>query len=312
MKHTLKITLILVSIFFITQIFGIFTVSQNIEVKKDASGAVIIEHKETIVGEPLKSESGYQSVGIITAAIIIGTLILLLFIRLKTNILWKYWYLAAVIMTMAITFGVYINLFRSGLNYIIALMLAIILAWYKIYKKNVIIHNITEIFIYTGIAVLFVRMFEGWLWAAFLILIIISLYDIFAVRMSKHMIKIAEYQTKNKIFAGLSIPYKLPAIAKDLKTKEKKKGIKTAVLGGGDIAFPLIFSGSVMSNLIINHGIEKTLAAALTSIISVTATLALLCLLIKAKKDKFYPAMPYITAGCVVGYLIVLLLWILI
>jgi hypothetical protein len=31
-------------------------------------------------------------------------------------------------------------------------------------------------------------------------------------------------------------------------------------------------------------------------------------LFVYAKKDKFYPAMPFITAGCNVGWLIVLLL----
>ena len=315
MKHTWRITLILVAIFFITQVFGIFTVSQNIEVKKDiVTGEINIEHKETIVGEPPKSESGFQSITIITIAIIIGTLLLLLFIKLKLGRLWKYWYVAAVIMTIAITLGVYvtfgdkIRILFFNLNQIILLTAAVILAWYKIYKKNVFVHNITEILIYTGIAVLFVRMFEGWLWAALLLLIIISLYDMFAVWKSKHMIKIAKYQTKSKMFAGLSIPYKLPSKAKeDLKAKQPKKGIKTAVLGGGDIAFPLIFSGSVMSDLIIKHGIEKTSAVALTSIISVTVTLALLFLLIKAEKDKFYPAMPFLTTGCIVGYLIILL-----
>ena len=305
MKHTLKITLILVILFFITQIFGIFTISQNIEVTKDdITGEVNIEHKPTPIGEPPKTESGAQSVIIIVVAVLIGTLLLLLFIKLKVGRLWKYWYIAAVVMTMAVTFGVYIRFFSETLNYLIVLTLAIILAWYKIYKRNVLIHNITEVFIYTGIAVLFAGLFEGWLWAAFLVLIIISIYDMFAVWMSKHMIKIAEYQSKNKIFAGLSVPYKP---SKGLKTKEKKKGIRTAVLGGGDLAFPLIFSGSVMSHLILTKGLEKTVAVALTSIISITATLALLLLFIAAKKDRFYPAMPFITAGCVVGYFVVLL-----
>jgi len=290
MKHTWKITLFLISLFLITQIFGIFTVSRNIEVKKDVvTGVVTVKHQETIVGEPPKTESGYESVSIIIIAVIAGTLLLLLLIKLNISRLWKYWYLVAVIMTMAITFGVYIKLgsniriLSTNLNQIIILSLAIILAWYKIYKRDILIHNITEVFIYTGIAVLFVRMFEGYLWAAFLILIIISFYDMFAVWMSKHMIKIAEYQTKNKIFAGLSIPYKPQPPTKTKgyfkETQTKKKGIRTAVLGGGDIAFPLIFSGSVMSDLIIKQGIEKSSAVALTSIISITTTFALLYLL---------------------------------
>jgi presenilin-like A22 family membrane protease len=310
MKHALNVTFILVGLFLITQIFGIFTVSKNIEVKKDAvTGVVTIEHRETIVGDPPKTESGYESVIILTIAILIGTLILLFFIRMKIFSLWKYWYLFAVVITMSITFGVYVKFFRGNVNNYIVLALAIALGWYKVHRNNVFIHNATEVFVYTGIAVLFVRMFEGWLWAAFLILAIISVYDMFAVWKSKHMVKIAKYQSESKIFAGLSIPYQLNGRYKGRLVKsQSERGIKTAVLGGGDLAFPLLFSGSVMSDLILKQGVEKTLAFFYTSIIAITAALALLYLLVKAEKNKFYPAMPFLSVGCIMGYFIILLL----
>ena len=86
--------------------------------------------------------------------------------------------------------------------------------------------------------------------------------------------------------------------------KKVKLG-KIAVLGGGDIGFPLLFAGVVMKGLMLNNaeliGFVKTL------IIPVFVSLALLYLLVKGKKDKFYPAMPYLTAGCVIGYLVILL-----
>ena len=60
-----------------------------------------------------------------------------------------------------------------------------------------------------------------------------------------------------------------------------------------------------MKDLMLNNpeliGFLKTL------IIPLFVSLALFYLLVKAKKDKFYPAMPYLTVGCVMGYLIVLL-----
>lgn len=65
-------------------------------------------------------------------------------------------------------------------------------------------------------------------------LLIISLYDYIAVRKTGHMIKLAKFQAKLKIFAGLLIPYG--------KNKE-------AILGGGDIGFPLIFAGVAMKTL---------------------------------------------------------------
>ena len=37
-------------------------------------------------------------------------------------------------------------------------------------------------------------------------------------------------------------------------------------------------------------------------------TLALALLLIYSKKDKFYPAMPFIAVGCFVGYLVTLII----
>ncbi|MBU4492958.1 MAG: hypothetical protein KKA61_01170, partial [Nanoarchaeota archaeon] len=101
----------------------------------------------------------------------------------------------------------------------------------------------------------------------------------------------------SRVFAGLSIPYKMPK-----KEAKKKAGrvekIKTAILGGGDIAFPLIFAGVVMKNV----GFLTSL------IIPVFVSAALLILLIKSKKDRFYPAMPFLTMGCLVGYGFILLL----
>jgi hypothetical protein len=39
-----------------------------------------------------------------------------------------------------------------------------------------------------------------------------------------------------------------------------------------------------------------------TLIIPLFAGLALLYLLVKAEKDKFYPAMPFLSIGCLAGY----------
>ncbi len=83
--------------------------------------------------------------------------------------------------------------------------------------------------------------------------------------------------------------------------KLKKVGIKTAILGGGDIGFPLIFAGVVMKDLMLVNpeliGFLKVL------IIPVFVSIALLLLFLKSKKDKFYPAMPFIFAGCIVGFI---------
>jgi presenilin-like A22 family membrane protease len=105
----------------------------------------------------------------------------------------------------------------------------------------------------------------------------------------------------------------MPNLSKLKKTEIKKeipkgfeqKRVKSAILGGGDIAFPLMFSGSVMTWLL-ESGVSKNLAFFESLIVPLFAGIALLLLLLKSKKDKFYPAMPFITAGCLIGYGILL------
>ena len=58
MKHTLKITIILIVLFLTTQLFGLATISNNLEVKKTTVGGVVtmtIDHKDTIVGSRQKA-----------------------------------------------------------------------------------------------------------------------------------------------------------------------------------------------------------------------------------------------------------------
>ncbi|MBL7057238.1 hypothetical protein ISS09_03070, partial [Candidatus Woesearchaeota archaeon] len=83
--------------------------------------------------------------------------------------------------------------------------------------------------------------------------------------------------------------------------------VKNAILGGGDVAFPLIFAGVVMETLI-RQGLSLQIAFLQTCIVAVFATIAIFSLFVFAKKEKFYPAMPTITIGCLIGYAIILLL----
>ena len=127
-----------------------------------------------------------------------------------------------------------------------------------------------------------------------MILLLISVYDMIAVWQSKHMVKMAQFQTESKVFAGISIPYQIPKGGKAVEGKGRKvkEEIKSAILGGGDIGFPLLFAGVLM----------KSMSFAKVLIVPIVVSLALLLLLLMAKKDKFYPAMPFITIGCFVGY----------
>jgi presenilin-like A22 family membrane protease len=304
MKHTLKVTTILILFFLVSQILGLYIINSSIQdVKKTDTGEIEVVYSDTAIGERPEMEPGV-SFWYIISAVLIGTGIVLLLIRFRKVNIWKTWFFLAVWLTTTVALGIFVNKYIA---YAVALFFA---AW-KIWKPNVYVHNLTELLMYAGIAVIFVPLLDVF-WAV-MVLLVISAYDMFAVWKSKHMVKMANFQTESKVFAGLFIPYgyeKLPVVHK-LKPKEikkKKEEGRIAILGGGDIAFPLIFSGAVMESLIKINEIPRFDALLQTFIISIFVTIALSILLYKSEKGKFYPAMPFITAGCLLGYGVVWLI----
>jgi hypothetical protein len=64
------------------------------------------------------------------------------------------------------------------------------------------------------------------------------------------------------------------------------------------MAFPLFFAGAVMKTYNVWYALIPVIFSAI----------ALTMLFFFAKKDRFYPAIPFLTAGCFLGYGIVWLL----
>ena len=223
---------------------------------------------------------------------------MLFLIRFQWTWIWKIWFLFAVVFTLTISLGAF-------LPKIAAVVLAVLLGIWKIFKPNFWVHNLTELFVYAGLAVIFVPVFS--VWSISILLVLIAIYDAYAVWKSKHMITLAKSQAKAKVFAGFFVPYAtqdkkekvahknmLPSL---VPTKKIPRGaaLRTAVLGGGDIGFPLIFAGVIFKEL----GLWQSL------IIPFFAAAGLAFLLWKGNEKKFYPAMPFIGAGCFLGLLVV-------
>lgn len=294
MKHSLKITLLLASLFLLSQFVGLMVINNYVDYKKtEQTGQVVYRDLPYSLERPdVPQQSSFL---FILSAILIGTVIIFILMRFKKVSWWRFWFFLSVLLCLSIAFSAFIP---SALAFALALALSIT----KVFRPNIIIHNLTELFVYGGIAAIFVPMMN--LFAVVVLLIVISFYDMFAVWKSKHMIKLAKFQASTKLFAGLFVPYK--PIALRPKRPEKVKGVKrikkikvrNAILGGGDMAFPLLFAGVAIKYL----GIVKTL------IIPVIVAIALLILLTKGKKERFYPAMPFLTAGCFIGYLIAFVL----
>jgi len=297
MKHTWQVTAVLIAVFLFIQIFGLYALSETMNVSKAEDGTISVDYTDTAVGGRPQME-GVVSLIYILFGILVGTGIVLLFVKLGQVRLWKVMYFMAIWLASSITLGVFIG---SSLAMLVALALALLELW----RTNIYIHNVTEVLIYPGIAILFAPLFNV-LWAAVLLLAI-SAYDMFAVWKSGHMVTLAKFQTGSRAFAGFVIPYSRARGAGKIKAKiprgvKGEGGVRTAILGGGDIAFPLVFAGVAMEWLITAAGLGRLTALLQVSIIPVFAAAALFILFVKAEKDRFYPAMPFVTAGCFLGF----------
>jgi len=328
MKHPLTTTFILILLFLISQLVGVFVIYSYIGSLSD-NGEVEYSDLPFDQQRP-EVENKSTSFLYIIIPVLIGTLILLGIIKFKLYKVWKIWFFLAIWMTLLISFATFLNEW-------IALLLAILLASWRILKPNVIIHNLTEIFVYAGIAAVFVPILN--IFASSILLILISVYDYWAVFKSKHMVTLAKASTEAKIFPGLHVGYdknkfgenndinkinnisnitqtnktnkiqhtKVSNKVSNLKNKigNKKTLSHSAILGGGDIAFALLFTGTALISFY--NPSNLTLTFAKTLIIILFSTIGVSTILLLGKKGRFYPAMPFVTLGCFIGYGIALL-----
>ncbi|MBI2661425.1 hypothetical protein HYX09_04125 [Candidatus Woesearchaeota archaeon] len=304
MKHTYNVILLLVGFFLLTQFVGLGIVSQYIDYRKSMETGNI--EWRSLPYDMERPEVEDQSISFIpiVVAVLIGTLLVLWLVRINKPFIWRLWFFFTVLVTLSIAFAAF-------LDPLPAFLASFILTLLRIYRPNILTQNISEIFIYGGLASVFVPILN--LFAAFMLLAIISVYDMIAVWKTKHMIRLAEFQKDSKVFSGLMVKYRMmtgstapkkSGLVKLAKMQKTKSSI--AVLGGGDMGFPLIFAGVVMKGLMLQEAFTSSFLKA--SIIPVTTAVALLILLINGQRNRYYPAMPFLSLGAVIGYFIILLL----
>jgi presenilin-like A22 family membrane protease len=320
MKHNVKITILLLLMFVATQLIGLYAINSDI-----FNRTVQINGVTEVVTNPILSAirppevqqqsdfTGYLISLII--AFVIAIVILFLLTKFKIGLILKGWFFVVVTIALFITFNSFFpNYINSAYFFVFSILFSLTLSFIKIFKRNFIIHNLTELLIYPGIATLLVSILN--FWSMLILLGIISVYDIWAVWHSGVMQKMAKYQINElKIFSGFFVPYvskkmrkQLQKLRKNKKLKDKKVKVNLAILGGGDVVFPLITAGVVLmadkislpftSILILTGGILPAL------FVVAGATLGLGLLLSFSEKKKFYPAMPFITAGILFGLIL--------
>tara|TARA_Y100000310_G_scaffold93669_1_gene91180 strand:- start:3833 stop:4696 length:864 start_codon:yes stop_codon:yes gene_type:complete len=280
--------------FLLTQFIGLFVISSY------STGQLPygLQTPEDIEGGP-----GFISIII---SFIIAMALIMILIKYKWKLVIRLWFFIVVALAMGITLN---SVLRQFLIYpsIAAIIITLPLAFIKIFRPNFFVHNITELIIYPGIAAIFVPILN--VWSIIALLIIISVYDMWAVWKSGVMQKMAKFQMEElKIFGGLLIPSVTKKVKQRIKKlKQRYKGkeipkkalngkikVQLAILGGGDIVFPIIAAGVFL--------VKYNLIAAL--FVTFGSLAGLTTLLLLSEKKKFYPAMPFISAGIFLGMIL--------
>ena len=283
MKHPFTIVLIILAVWLTAQSIGLLVV-EHYGVTELPSG----------VERPDTDASGV--LWYLIAGISIGTILILLLARFNQRRLWAVWFSLAVFMLSYVALAAFVPL-------IFALLFAGFFVWLKLDARlHWTARNIPELFLYAGIAGVFAPLLT--IPIALLILVAISVYDAIAVWKSKHMISLARFQMESGHFAGFSMP-RSPSVAvrttqpSKRGTRKQKRTTKTdtggsAILGGGDFAFPLLYAGTVLLSL----GWIPALGAV------IGGYFGLLGLFTLSHENRFYPAMPFLAVGLVLGSLV--------
>jgi len=304
MKHNTRVTAILVTMFLVTQLIGLFVVSVY------SNGLMLPFGMEPPAEIEEASLAG--GLGSIAVAFVFAVALFLILMKINAKTFIRLWYFLVTVIALGLSFHVF--LYKLGFEIqLVTLAIAIPLAYAKVFRRNVYVHNFTELLVYPGIAAVLISFLNNVfgdraLIAMVVILFLLSLYDMWAVWHVGFMQKMAEFQMNELNFlAGFFIPYadkKNKAKIKILKEKYKGDDVKLekhfkkskikvslAILGGGDIIYPIITAGLFYQV----YGLWSAL------LIAVLATVALTLLFTLAKKGKYYPAMPFITAGLYLG-----------
>ncbi len=315
MKHNIKLTVILLAMFLITQFIGLYVIkSDPFHMEKEINGTV-----QTVTNPALSwiepPEVTQQSdfswyLGSVIIALIFAVVIMFLLIRFKISFILRMWFFVVMIIALFISLSALLpKIWYFSLG---AGIVAVVFAALKMFRRNLIIHNLTELFIYPGIATVFVPILN--FWTIIILLTVISIYDMWAVWHSGIMQKMAKYQINNlKIFAGFFIPYvsrKLKLRLKKMKKsrlKRKKIKVNLAILGGGDVIYPLIAAGVMLTldKVKLHFGLPDFTGGIIPALCVVAgSTLGLASLLLFSEKKKFYPAMPFITGGIFIALIL--------
>lgn len=202
----------------------------------------------------------------------------------QKRILFKGFFLLTSVFGILYLFFPFLNIFS------LPLVIILIYSWLK--KPTVLLNNLLIIFGLAGFGGILGLSFQPLV--IVLLLLIFSIYDFIAVYKTKHMLKMAREMIEAKIIFGLIVPQNVSDFKANLK--EVEPGGRFLILGGGDVAFPLLLSASLIPT-----GILNSLLVAAFSLIGLFVSFYIF---ISQKVRQPIPALPPIALFSIIGYII--------
>jgi len=180
------------------------------------------------------------------------------------------------------------------LAFVIALLFIVILAL----KPIILLHNLLFLIALSGTSLVIGLGFDSL--SIVYILAALAFYDLIAVYVTRHMIKMAKIPASKGVYFGIILPNKSKNLIASKTSIKLGKGSGFMFLGGGDIALPLMLALSVANTNLLN-GI-------IIAIFSFLGLFFLHFIFVSKTNLKPMPGLPPLVFVTLLGYFIVTIL----
>jgi presenilin-like A22 family membrane protease len=210
-------------------------------------------------------------------------------------------YVLKVIFAFLFAWGIFIALvFWIPIAIAVIVSVAVGLAWFLV--PRVWLHNTAMILAMVSVGAVFGRLISPW--TAMILLLVLAVYDFFAVRFG-YMVWLAKKLSESNTLPAFFIPRFMSEWKASLKenavarlVEEEPSERDFSILGGGDIAFPLL----LVSSVFFAYGLTNAILVAGFSLLGLICAYWIQATFLKGKP---MPALPPIAILCLIALLIV-------
>jgi len=166
-----------------------------------------------------------------------------------------------------------------------------------LFFKNVLVHNVGIILGVAGIGSLLGLAISPKTVA--IAMVVLSFYDIIAVYVTGHMVKMARAMMDSGATFGFIIPSRLSGFLFHKQEAQAQVGGQFMILGSGDVGLPVVLVGSL-----VRYSLSGAIIVAVFSLVGLFITHLIF---VNQHERKPMAALPPIATMSIVGYLITLL-----